>query len=174
MLEIEAEKAGGVRALARRTEINATSLQDYIDEKTMPGSKMISRIAAYCRKSPAYFFDESVSYTDPQPSVTSVTPFHELRKTYTLAKPGRKDKNRVIAEVGEILDSGNADIIDALVKNVREFRRAVDTTQKLNSCLDQINVQQTQINELIQKVDGLTAPPTGADVSEASSGKGGT
>ena len=174
VLEAAAKEAGGVRALARRSKINATSLQDYIDEKTIPGSKMISRLATYCRKSPAYFFDESISYADTQPTVASVMPINDSWDIYVAATLGKKDKYRVVAEVGEILDSGNSDIIDALVKNVREFRRAVDTAKKLNSCLEQIDAMQAQINKLTQKVEGLTIPPTGARASAASSGKGET
>ena len=67
VLETAANKAGGVRALARASGINPTSLQDFIDEKTNPGSNMIGKIAAYCRKSPAYFFiDECMSYANLQ------------------------------------------------------------------------------------------------------------
>jgi len=135
---------------------------------------MVGRIADYCRKSPADFFDESISDANRQPMVASVMPVHESRKTYVGDTPSKGVKNSVIAEVGEILDSGNVDIIDALVKNVREFRRAVDTTKKLNSCLRQIEAMQTQINRLTRKVDGFTAPPAGADALAASSGKGGT
>jgi hypothetical protein len=174
VLETAAHKAGGVRALARNSGINPTSLQDYIDEKTIPGSEMISRIAAYCLKSPAYFFDESTSYANPQPTDESVTPAHGLRKTYALATPNKKDKYKVIAEVGEILDSGNEDIISALVKNVQEFKRAVETSKRLNVCENELDKVQGEVADLRRQVDHLSSPSTGADQQAASSGKGKT
>lgn len=78
------------------------------------------------------------------------------------------DKYKVIAEVGEILDSGNADIIGALVKNVQEFKRAAATATRLNVCEDELKEVKEKIAELRKQVDRLTAPPTSAEGSDAS------
>ena len=81
------------------------------------------------------------------------------------------DKYRVVAEVGEILDSGNLDIIDALVKNVREFKRAVDMSKRLFVCEDELVVLKKEMADMRRELDRLTARPDGADQQDAGSEK---
>lgn len=169
LLSKETARHQSRRAAAIKIGIPPASLGNYLDTDTVPIMRVLLKLSSY--------FNVPVPdlLRDCQDEQFPTSPFvHGSQATSAVATPDREDKYRVIAEVGEILDSGNVDIIDALVKNVREFRRAVDNTKKLNSCLDQINAMQTQINKLTQKVDGLTTPPTGADALAASSGKRGT
>lgn len=84
------------------------------------------------------------------------------------------DKYKVVAEVGEILDSGHADIIAALVKNVQEFKRAVNQSKRLNVCEEELKAQRKEIDDLHNQVARLTAPPTIVKQSEDSSANGGT
>jgi transcriptional regulator with XRE-family HTH domain len=84
------------------------------------------------------------------------------------------DKYKVIAEVREILDSGHADVIDALVKNVQEFKRAVETSKKLCVCEDDLKDVRAEIDALRKQVDRLSSPVTGADLPNASSGNAAT
>lgn len=78
------------------------------------------------------------------------------------------DKYRVVAEVGEILDSGNVDIIIALAKNVQEFKRAVVTAKRLNVCEEELKELRDEVSDLRKQVSNLTAPPTSADGSDVS------
>lgn len=70
------------------------------------------------------------------------------------------NKYKVVTEVGEILDSGNTDIITALVRNVQEFKRAVETAARLDVCEEELKVQRKEIDDLHKQVDKLTTPPT--------------
>ncbi len=72
----------------------------------------------------------------------------------------RSEKYKIITEVGEILDSGNDDIINALVKNVHEFKRAVETSKRLNVCEAQLAAQKEEMDALRNQVNRLTAPPS--------------
>jgi transcriptional regulator with XRE-family HTH domain len=84
------------------------------------------------------------------------------------------DKYKVIAEVGEILDSGHDAVIGALVKNVQEFKRAVDTAKRLHVCEDELKEVREEIADLRKQVDRLSSPVTGADRQGASSEKAAT
>jgi transcriptional regulator with XRE-family HTH domain len=72
-----------------------------------------------------------------------------------------KKTKDIIKNVIKIMQSGNAGIINALVKNVHEFSLAVDTASELKSCLDNIEALQKQIDILNEKVDRLSAHPDG-------------
>lgn len=103
---------------------------------------------------------------------SSVEKINEEPSTFLVSHP--VDKYKVIAEVGEILDSGNADIISALVKNVQEFKRAVDQAKRLYVCEDELKEVREEIAELRKQVARLSSPATGADRRGASLGKRGT
>lgn len=80
-----------------------------------------------------------------------------------------KKTKDIIKDVIKIMQSGNAGIVNALVKNVQEFSRAVDTAAELKSCLENIEALQKQIDVLNEKVDRLSARPDGAVQSGDSS-----
>ncbi len=75
----------------------------------------------------------------------------------------------VISSVIKIMQSRNIGIINALMKNVQEFSRAVDTAEELKSCLERIAEMQKQIDDLSKKVNRLTARPAGSAKSGDSS-----
>lgn len=79
------------------------------------------------------------------------------------------EKEQILTLVGKILDSGNDGVANALIKNVEEFARAVDTAVELTSCQERLDVMQSQINELKRQFDRITAPPIGVEQSDASS-----
>jgi hypothetical protein len=81
------------------------------------------------------------------------------------------DLKDVVSDVIKIMQSGNAGIIKALVKNVQEFSLAVDTARELTTCLESIEGMQKQIDDLNKKVDKLTAHPDGVEHQDAGSEK---
>jgi exonuclease VII small subunit len=85
--------------------------------------------------------------------------------------PGAIKQRRVINEVVEILESGKVDIIDALVKNVREFKRAVDMSKRLFVCEDELIILKKEIADMRGELDRLTARPDGSDPQDAGSEK---
>lgn len=64
--------------------------------------------------------------------------------------------------------SGQHGIISALISNVREFKRAVDTATELKECKTLMTGMQDQIDGLRRDINRLTAPPTIAEKSEVS------
>ena len=51
----------------------------------------------------------------------------------------------------------------ALYMNIQQFAAALDTSQELRECKDQIIDLQAQINDLRRQVDRITAPPHGTE-----------
>ena len=74
----------------------------------------------------------------------------------------------VMDDVSYILKSKESGIITALISNVREFKRAVDTASELTSCQERLDIMQTQIDELKQQFNRIAAPPIGVDHADAS------
>ena len=66
---------------------------------------MIGRIAAYCRKSPSYFFDESASTADSHPTDASVPLVHKPQKSFN-ERPVADDllSNLVKTQVANLLE----------------------------------------------------------------------
>ena len=76
----------------------------------------------------------------------------------------RPDIAAVIHDVADILTSGQGEIIDALVKNVQEFKRATETAKRLSACEIELKDLKDEVSGLKKQIDRLTAPPTGADL----------
>lgn len=87
---------------------------------------------------------------------------------YPSAESRRDEVQAVIHDVTDIMFSGQHGIISALVSNVREFKRAVDTASELKECKLLLSGMQEQIDELNKKVDRFTAPPITAKESAVS------
>jgi len=97
--------------------------------------------------------------------VPTLTPQHVSE---TPAADLHSDVASVISDVSAIMYSGETEIADALKKNVREFKLAVETKKRLHVCEDELKVVHKEINELKVQVARLTAPPTSAEGSDAS------
>jgi transcriptional regulator with XRE-family HTH domain len=72
----------------------------------------------------------------------------EEQNTYAEPSHATGDRGHVISEVLEILDSGNTDIIEALVKNVREFSRAVNMANRVHDCEAEIIILKNELDQV--------------------------
>ena len=62
----------------------------------------------------------------------------------------------------KVLKSGTPYAV-ALYLNIQQFSDALDATKEVKICQDSIAALQAQVDALRHQVDGLTAPPIGAD-----------
>jgi len=88
--------------------------------------------------------------------------------TYQTADDLHASVAAVISDVSAIMYSGNSGIISALTKNVQEFKRAVETANRLSVCEIELKEVRQEIADLRQQVDRLTAPPISVEGSDAS------
>lgn len=119
---------------------------------------------------------EILSGRDPRTGQSSVEinktqPVYVVDEIIRTYGTNRKNKE-IISLVVKIMQSGDTDIINALVKNVREFKRAVDMSKRLFVCEDELINLKKEIAEMRDELGRLSAHPDGADLPDAGSEKG--
>ena len=77
------------------------------------------------------------------------------------------DRGKIINQVMAVLESGRPGIVNALVRNVEEFARAVENADALDGCVRQIRELSQEVKSLKVEVEIIKKPPTpeGADES---------
>jgi transcriptional regulator with XRE-family HTH domain len=144
ILNKEIKNGRSRRELGKEIGIPFTSINNYLDTDMQPSFKTLQKIADYFHKPISYFIDD---HTKPDA-------IQEQAAKYNTDI----DKGSIINQIIKILDSGNTGVITALVKNINEFERAVDTADELSDCRSQITAQAIRIKHLEDQINKLLNP----------------
>lgn len=156
LINRELEKGVSRREIARRCGVSLGTIQNILLGDTEIKNSTLEKISDY--------FKVQIEYAKSPAAV------HSIRE----AQAGGYTHHHVIADVGAILESGNTEIINALVSNVREFKRAVVQQKKLNVCEVELDEVRQELKDLRRQVDRLSSTEPGAGAPGASSGGAGT
>lgn len=158
LINRELGKGVSRRELARRCGVSLGTIQNILLGDTEIKNSTLKKISDY--------FKVEIEYVKPEPAIYRAIRERQDESGYS--------NHHVIADVGAILGSGNTEIINALVSNVREFKRAVTTTKKLNACEVELEEMRQELNDLRRQVDRLSSSDAGAALPAVSSGNKGT
>lgn len=105
---LKRKHSDSIRAVAKVTEIDKQSLQNYLDEITEPRSENVKKLSAAMHRNPSYYYDS-------QPPDSRYSQFPLL--------PADIDTN-LLGKVGVVLGSGTI-YGEALKRNIEAFYQAV-------------------------------------------------